>query len=378
MKKQAFILAVYLISNTLSAQEDFKGRILDAETKEPIPYVNIGIVDVGIGTVSDEDGLFHLNLKSKVYKDDAEILFSAIGYETKYIPVSKAEIVYNEYPEILLKPTIMELKEVVVSNKGERFISDNIGYRNYGEKNYGYWKDNIALGGELGTKIIAKSGLRRLNRFEFEVWHNPSDSLLLRVNIYEDDGNLGRPDTNLNTSGKNILCTVQKDDRMVKVDLRPYDIYVKDDFIVSLELLKVYGEEGLGLVLSATLNGYGSYRKYASQDKWEHFSDVNMAYYVASELMVSEKTAQRFERRKAKKEKKQKTVSGFVIVRGQMIAGVSVFNTTTKETVASDDKGRYIIPAKKGNILTFTKDGFHDFSFRVGDKITQNIILKTK
>jgi len=102
---------------------------------------------------------------------------------------------------------------------------------------------------------------------------------------------------NLNTSGKNILTVVKKEDRMVKVNLSPFDIYTKSDFIISLELLKVYGEEDLGLILSATLNGYGSYRKYASQDKWEWLSDLNMAYFIKSQLMVSEKFADRFEKR---------------------------------------------------------------------------------
>lgn len=378
MKKTIIFLCFCFLINSVLAQKDYKGRVIDGKSKEPIPYVNIGIKEAGIGTVSDEDGLFHLYLELDKYEPTTKILFSALGYETLFIPISEIEFVYNEYPEVVLKPTILELNEVVVSNKGERFIKDNIGYRNYGEKNYGYWKDNIALGGELATRIIAKSGLRRLNAFEFEVWHNPSDSLLVRINIYEDDGSLGKPGTNLNTSGKNILATIKKDVRMVRVDLRPFDIYTKNDFIISLELLQVYGEEDLGLVLSASLNGYGSYRKYASQDDWELLSDLNMAYYVESELMVSEKQAQRFERRIAKKSKKGRKLSGFVIMRGRMLSSVNVLNNATKESVMSDANGRYVIAAKKGDILTFSKDGLQNFSFKVSDKITQNAVMKSE
>lgn len=381
MKKknnQYLLVILFLLGFIANGQKDYKGRVIDAKTNEPIPYVNIGIIDAGIGTVSDEEGLFHLYLETNKYEPTTEILFSALGYETLYIPISEIKLAYNEYPDILLKPSAVQLNEVVVSNKGERFIVDNIGYRNYGVKNYGYWKDNIALGGELATRIIAKSGLRRLKAFEFEVWHNPSDSLLLRVNIYEDNGGSSKPGTNLNTSGQNILTTVRTDDKMVKVDLRPFDIYVKNDFIISLELLKIYGDEKLGLVLSASLNQFGSYRKYASQDNWESLSDTNMAYYVESELMVSEKQAQRFERKTEKKKKKQRTVSGFVIVRGSMISGVSVFNNTTKESALSGDGGRYLIPAKKGDILTFSKDGFQNFNVKITDKPTQNAVMKMK
>jgi len=377
---KTFIVVTFFIFclSYINAQKDFKGRVIDAKTNEPIPFVNIGIIEEGVGTVSDEEGLFHLYLEPNKFESKAQILFSALGYETLYISISEIKFVYNQYPDIILKPSLVELNEVVVSNKGERFIADNIGYRNYGVKNYGYWKDNIALGGELATRIVAKNGLRRLNQFEFEVWYNPSDSLLLRVNIYEDDGTIGKPGTNLNTSGKNILTVVKKEDRMVKVNLSPFDIYTKSDFIISLELLKVYGEEDLGLILSATLNGYGSYRKYASQDKWEWLSDLNMAYFIKSQLMVSEKFADRFEKRQQKKNQKKRTVSGFVILRGKMISGVSVFNNTTKESVLSGDGGRYLIPAKKGDILTFSKEGLENFNVKITDKPTQNVAMSSK
>ncbi|MDT0539545.1 MULTISPECIES: carboxypeptidase-like regulatory domain-containing protein [Croceitalea] len=371
-----FIFSFYTI--LVGAQKDYKGRVVDATTKEPLAYVNIGIQEAGIGTVSDEEGLFHMYLEQDKFRTDEQIIFSSLGYETLYIPISEIQLVYNDYPEIALKPKLFELNEIVVSNKGERFIPDNVGYRNYGVKNYGYWKDNIALGGELATRIVVKSGLRKLNNFEFEVWHNPSDSLLLRVNIYDDNGGSNKPGINLNTSSKNILTTVKTDDKMVKVDLRPFDIYVMNDFIISLELLKIYGDEELGLVLLASLNQFGSYRKYASQDNWESLSDTNMAYYVQSELMVSEKLAQRFERKKEKKKKKQRTVSGFVIMKGKMISGVSVLNNRTKADTISDDGGRYIIPADKGDILTFSKEGYKDFSFEITDKITQNVVLRLK
>ncbi len=371
----SLIFCLFLQFN--NAQIDYDSTVIDAQTKEPIPFVNIGIVGSGIGTVSDEDGNFRLYLKPNNFESTSQILFSALGYETLYVKVSNLLITDTDYSEIEMKQKALDLNEVVVSNKKGRFISDNIGYRDYGDKNYGYWKDNIALGGELATRIISKSGLRKLKTFEFQVYQNPSDSLLLRVNIYEDDGNLGKPKTNLNTSGKNILVTVKKD-KMVRLDLRPFDIYTKDDFIVSLELLQVYGHKELDLILSASYTQYGSFRKYASQDDWEILSDLNMAYYLETELLVSEKQAARYEERIEKKTKKQRTLSGFVIMKGKMISSVNVFNNTTKKKVVSDENGRYSIAADKGHILTFSKDGLKDFSFRVTEKLTQNAVMKIK
>ena len=378
LKKHFSFLAIVFFFQISGAQKDFKGKVVDAATNEVIPYVNIGILEQGIGTVSNEEGFFHLYFKKDEVESSAVILFSALGYAPLNIPVSKMPLLFNEYPVFKMTPQRVVLNEVVVSNKGDRFITNLVGYKNYGERTYGYWKDQIALGGELATRIVAKTGLRRLDRFQFEVFYNPSDSLLLRVNVYEDDGPVGSPKTNLNKSGQNILVTVKKTDKIVWVDLRPFDIYVENDFMVSLELLKVYGDEGLGLILAAAFNKYGSYRKYASQDKWERIADQNMAYHLETQLMVSEKVAQRFEKRKLKKQKKVRTISGFTLNKGRMIPGVEVINTRTKEIVFTDSKGRYLIAADKNDRILFKKVGHQQMILTVGDKPTANIIMKTE
>lgn len=73
----------------------------------------------------------------------------------------------------------------------------------------------------------------------------------------------GQLETNLNASGENILVTVWNTDKIVWVDLKLFDIYVKDRFMVSLELLKVYGDKKLGLVLTTSFNQFGSMCRYA-------------------------------------------------------------------------------------------------------------------
>lgn len=370
-----FLLMLFFTGNGFG-QRDYKGKIIDSNTGQPIPFVNVGIFEKEIGTVSDEDGIFHLPMNDTRIENTDEVIFSSLGYKSISIPLSEVELVYNEYPILKMIPNRMNLDEVVVSNKDGRFITDFIGYKNYGEKNFGYWKDQIALGGELATRVVAKSGLRRLDRLQFEVFHNPSDSLLLRVNIYEDDGPLGRPKTNLNSSGKNILVTVKNTDKVVWVDLKPFDIYVKNDFLVSLELLRVYGDEELGLVLGAAFDRYGSYRKYASQSKWERISDQNMAYYLETQLMVSEQVAQRFEKRETRKKKRLRTISGFALRKGKMVSGVEVTNTRTNESVFTDQSGRYVIAADKKDKIHFKKEGYKIMVLTVGDKPTANIIMK--
>jgi hypothetical protein len=370
------VCLVCLLSQNVSAQRDYKGLILDNKTKEPLSYVNIGIVDKGIGTVSDEDGIFHLNLDRESLLEDDIILFSSLGYQTKQIRFSDAVYAYNEYPEIFLTPSEIELNEVVVTDTQLVPITEYLGYQNNGNSSFGYWRDNIALGGELATKIRAPKGQRQLNSLEFEVWENPSDSLLVRINIYDKDGVLGQPNTNLNKSNKKIITTLKMGRGFVDIDLEPYDIYVEDDFFVSLELLKVYGDAELGLVLAASDGDHGSYRKYASQGKWEKLSDINMAYYLKTSPYVSQNQASKHEAKVQKIRQKQRMLSGFAIHNGVMLADVTVKNNRTRETAKTDANGRYAIPVEKNDILLFTKKGYVQMFLEVKDQQFANAPMK--
>lgn len=364
--------------NQLWAQADFKGKLIDAKTGNPIPYVNIGIVDKGIGTVSDEDGLFHLEFDPKSYDPDDVVLFSSLGYESLEIPVSEIKLVYNEYPTLKLKPSVLELSEVVVTDKRGEFIEQSVGYKNTGEAVFGYWKDNIALGGELATHIEAKKGLRQLKSLGFEIWENASDSVLVRVNIYDIDNTWGLPGENLNTSQENILHTIAKDEMFAHVDLVPYSIFVRDDFIVSIELLKVYGNIEPKLALAAVSFGNASFRKYASQDKWEKVSETGMAFFLDTSYLVSEKTAERKRDRLEKRKDKLPMVYGFAIDMGRMVSDVTVRNIRTKEWTTTDDKGRYSIHAKEKDVLIFSKKGYLNMRVEVGEKPDVNVRLRSR
>jgi hypothetical protein len=59
-----------------------------------------------------------------------------------------------------------------------------------------------------------------------------------------------------------------------------------------------------------------------------------------------------------------------------MIAGVTVQNERTKETVQTDESGRYVIEAEKKDIILFSKKGYKTMVLRVSDDQFANAILK--
>lgn len=355
-------------------QQDYKGLIVDDNTNAPIPYVNIGILHKGVGTVSDEQGLFHLALDPQQIKPSDTLQFSSLGYKTIKKLVSNLQFSLNEYTKVSMIPQVEILKEVIVTNAGLFERDDQIGYEMGGHQFYGYWKDNVALGGELATKINIKKGLRKLNEFTFTVLGNTSDSVLIRVNFYDADGKMDFPGTNLNTSGKNILHTIKSTPGKSRVDLRDFDLFVRDDFVVSLELLKVYGESKIGLVLAAANNRYtDSFKKYASQDEWEIIQDAAMAYQLESTLFT--KKQRKVSKRKKKKAAKPE-ISGYVFHGNIALSDVKVINLSNGVIVHTNEKGNYKIEADENDLLQFVANGMQKLTVKILQKKFINIRLE--
>ena len=103
---------------TLNAQIAVTGKIIDSDTKEGIPGVNISIKGTTTGTVTDLDGKYTLNVPNQ----DAILVVSFIGYTTQEITVgSQKEI------NVSLAPDIAALDEVVVIGYGTARRSDLTG-----------------------------------------------------------------------------------------------------------------------------------------------------------------------------------------------------------------------------------------------------------
>ena len=102
--KKSFVIILFLISNFCFSQ--LKSVIIDSETKEKIPYVNIWVENENIGTTSNEKGEFELKIDSPKI-----ILFSAIGFQTKKVSSDSIRNILE------LKPAINELDEIIINSK---------------------------------------------------------------------------------------------------------------------------------------------------------------------------------------------------------------------------------------------------------------------
>lgn len=102
----------------LSNQNTVIGRVTDTETGESLPGVNVLVEGTEIGTVTDLDGKYELNIPSA----DVSLVFSYIGYQRVVVEVDGRDVI-----DIQLNIDIAMLDDIVVIGYGTVQRSDLTG-----------------------------------------------------------------------------------------------------------------------------------------------------------------------------------------------------------------------------------------------------------
>lgn len=88
----------------------FRGKIIDREEKDILPYVSISVLRKPLGTISNSDGEFVLKIPENLKQDT--VLISCLGFRQYFQPIS--EINDTGYI-IYLQPFSVQLKEIKVT-----------------------------------------------------------------------------------------------------------------------------------------------------------------------------------------------------------------------------------------------------------------------
>ncbi|MEP0132678.1 MAG: carboxypeptidase-like regulatory domain-containing protein [Eudoraea sp.] len=100
-----------------SQNEDFiEGKLLDAQTNEPVVFASIRIKGRALGVITNADGGFRIPLSLKQYGDIIEI--SSMGYQTKEISIT--ELGEDQLNLILISAGAIDLQEATVTGKYKR------------------------------------------------------------------------------------------------------------------------------------------------------------------------------------------------------------------------------------------------------------------
>ena len=237
------------------------GVILDKKEQSALSYVNIGLLNSEIGTVSDLEGEFEIQIPES--KDADSLRFSMIGYKPLRLSV-KGLMDHKDNLQINLEEAISSLEEVVLQVKtwkkkklGNETKSNFIGHLFYYEQ----------LGKEMGIKLKVNKKPNYVEAFSFHVSYNRfSAKSFFRLNIYDIVD--GKP--NQNILKDNIIISVEpKQTGMISTNLEAYNIVLTKDVIVTLEWIDNEGEikPTEALIISVGLFTGGVYERNSKEAK---------------------------------------------------------------------------------------------------------------
>lgn len=269
MNKFIYTIIVLLFTSFIFSQDYIISGIIKDSLKRPIQYVNVGLSNRPIGTVTNEKGEFILNLDEKSTLDTLKL--SCLGYKGKSLAIKNIKNIGSQL-EILLEHFTEKLEEVVISSKKLKIYTE--GSDNTSTKVSCNFSDQKLVNGNLGTEIGRKFNLKTKNpslmtNFKFYLNANNFSKLKFRINFYTISQ--GLPDKKINR--ENIFATVNnKQIGWINIDLNEYDIKSQEDLIITVEWIES-SKDGTILSIPIIIPSLGSthYYKFGSQASFKKF-----------------------------------------------------------------------------------------------------------
>ncbi|MBA4303648.1 MAG: hypothetical protein C0424_05430 [Sphingobacteriaceae bacterium] len=254
MKHVLFFLAVLTASPLCGQNIVLKNRTVDDRGGAGIAYVNIGLNGKNVGTVSDERGFFKLELPANAADDT--LLFSCIGYETLKVPV---EVLKELGMPVVMSRKAAYLPEVQVTSGRTK------------EQFFGYFTESPVLQAGFNQNILGKEcgvlmrSKRRavLDQVQINFGKCTYDSVNFRLNVYHKkaDGSFE------NILKQPIVLSFSKIElkETLAIDVKPYNIEVLGEFMVSVEYVQ---DLGPGTLYFKSKMNKTSYIRSTSQANW--------------------------------------------------------------------------------------------------------------
>lgn len=237
MRKSSLLIAIILwVTGDVYGQKIIRGKVIDLQNNLPIAYVNIGIANSAVGTISNQDGTFLIRIPEDQLKDT--VTFSALGYVTKNIPIQLMQEI--EIINIFLNQKEEILKEVIVYSKKDKRKEFDLGNRFYkGGLNMSSAEDATA-GTSVALLIQNKypsfhkdlSYPVFLQDAKVRIADNTTGDFKIRVRLYDVDST-GMPGNDL--LNESIVIESKMTKGWLKFNLSKYDLQVNGPFFIAFE-----------------------------------------------------------------------------------------------------------------------------------------------
>ncbi|HSM62603.1 MAG TPA: TonB-dependent receptor, partial [Gillisia sp.] len=120
MYKLIYLVLALTVSTISFAQNSLTGKVIDAETNDPVLSATIYIPKLEKGALTNFDGTFKID---NISTGNYDLVVSSVGYSTRTIIV---DIPSNEELIIELQPSAIEMEAVIVSTPFHKLQSENV------------------------------------------------------------------------------------------------------------------------------------------------------------------------------------------------------------------------------------------------------------
>ncbi|WP_051189531.1 alpha/beta fold hydrolase [Daejeonella oryzae] len=274
------LFALFICFASIAQTIRIEGEVLDSKTRQPIPYPTIGVKGKSIGTVADEKGLFNFKINETTIVSDESIIVSSIGYKSEVISLEK----FKEGKIVIdLTPTIKELETVIIQpKKSKRKIFGRTGSSTFMTANM--FTERNLIDDNLGkeqARIVDVDKECLIRDFSMYVVLNHFKSVKFRLNFYSVKN--GEPYQLINDD--DILFDVSQKSGWVKVDLRKYDLFIKehDKIAVAIQWIKSIKTDSTSRAFNVSVIPtplQSMFFRNKSHLVWEKISPANLAFNI--------------------------------------------------------------------------------------------------
>ena len=259
MKK--IVLIYSLLIYGIFHSQIISGKIFSDENNQPIAFARIGIINESIGSVTDENGNYKIDLSNI---DTSKEITVQLGGYVSFVQKIQDFIKLNSH-NIILKEKVNEIAEVKISPK--TFENKNWGV-NSKSKKMGFWytskgnADDNWLN-ELAILFQNKKRVKiekiNINVAQFET----EKPVVLNFNIYSNENK--RPGKSILSENLSVEITKEKIiDGTFTYDLSDKSIWIdKEDFYISMQIMDGFkGKLGFSAALLSTVYLRSYYEKW--------------------------------------------------------------------------------------------------------------------
>ncbi len=215
-------ISLLLFAPSYVLSQNIFGTIID-NNQLPIPYTNIALKNNNIGTCTNADGTFELDIKGN---SSDTLIVSSIGYNTVIIPISKYKPNYN-FGNIILEKKFFEIDEITITPKLTKIKKKKLGLKKAGNISfYTLFGDEICTFIENSLHKEVKLSAINIHLVKREEADYVAD---LNIKIYKFDKQKNSPGELKYL--ENIIVSPENKQQILSIPVEDKSIFVSEDGI---------------------------------------------------------------------------------------------------------------------------------------------------